>query len=72
MLQCFSSLIHYKYLSIIPSNSKGIDNDFENTTVSDEFVDKNLEKELKKCVTNELKENIFKGKWKILAKNKSL
>lgn len=72
MLQCFSSLMNYKYFSIISSNSSDVYNDFDNTTVVNKFHDENLEKELKKCVTKELEDNIFKGKWKIFSrKNKS-
>ena len=68
MLQCISSLINYKYILIIPSNSIDIDDNFENTTMVNKFHNKYLEKELKKCITKEFKEYIFKGKWKILSR----
>ena len=70
MLQCISSLVNYKYISIIPSNSNVIDDDLENTTMVNKFHNKYLEKELKKCISKELKENIFKGKWRILSRKK--
>ena len=72
MLQCISSLINYKYISIIPSNSIDIDDNFENTTMVNKFHNKYLEKELKKCITKEFKEYIFKGKWKILSRKNDL